>query len=255
MISNYICLFTVQLGVNEIASALIVGKAVGSLFSRRDDVRIFDALEENFGVCVSNTPPWLEGVTESSERTSVVLGEKMRKIKGPSVMSEVNIHQLQGLATFVVLCARLVASKQQIMEFISLLLIGGLGHMGYKGQSESQSLPYNIKSLLQSFAQACIDTDADTRQGSQAKRWMGELASFGECGWQSDNFSIRTKQTVINLLAELFSGSSVEDEMASFGKSKLGSAMPEQSQKESITHFISTQHMLPFQQLQMVQMS
>ncbi|KAH6680199.1 hypothetical protein B0J14DRAFT_578063 [Halenospora varia] len=218
---------SVQLGINEMASAIIVGKNVGSIFSRRDDARIFDALESNFHVRVCNLPPWMQGVSSSFERASLVLGERMRRIKGPVVMSELNIHQLQGLATFVVLCTRFVSSKHDVMEFLSLLLIGGLGNSVDKGQLETQSLPYNFKSLLLSFVQACIDSDADSQQGRLAKQWMAELAAFGECGWRSENFSIRTKQAVINVLAELLGGLSVEEEMAKFGKSSITEPKPE----------------------------
>ena len=50
---------SVQLGINEIASALIVGKTIGSIFSRRDNARIFDALETNLGFRLHNLPPWM----------------------------------------------------------------------------------------------------------------------------------------------------------------------------------------------------
>jgi hypothetical protein len=45
--SNSGALQQLQLGINEISSAFVVGKTVGSAFSRSYDASVFDVLEKN----------------------------------------------------------------------------------------------------------------------------------------------------------------------------------------------------------------
>ena len=102
---------SLQLGANEIASSLVIGKAIGSISSRHEDARIFDALESKFEVRVCDLPVGLQQVTDMLPHSSLVLGKGTGQIRGSQVMGDVNINQPQGLATFVVLCTRFVASK------------------------------------------------------------------------------------------------------------------------------------------------
>ena len=88
-----------QLGLPEIASALVVGKSVGSDFTRTTDAGIFGILEGDFEVRVLSVPAWLEDVRFS--RTTVLHGQDMRRIKGSTTMDNVRIRSLEGLATVI----------------------------------------------------------------------------------------------------------------------------------------------------------
>ena len=45
-----------QLGFNEVASALVIGKIVGSVFTRRADAEIFSVMEKQYEVRVKAIP-------------------------------------------------------------------------------------------------------------------------------------------------------------------------------------------------------
>ena len=45
-----------QLGFNEVASALVIGKIVGSLFTRHADAEIFSVMEKQYEVRLKAIP-------------------------------------------------------------------------------------------------------------------------------------------------------------------------------------------------------
>jgi hypothetical protein len=46
-----------QFGVNEVASAIAVGKVVGTLFTRQSDAAVFKPLAEQYGIRLRKITP------------------------------------------------------------------------------------------------------------------------------------------------------------------------------------------------------
>ena len=196
------------LGPNEVASSLVIAKYLGSLFSRSDDVRLFSILETQFHVRVRNLPPWLEGV--DFERTTTMHGENMRRIRGIHVMKEVQITDLEGLSSLLVLAVAVVEPKAALVQLLEQLILGILGDVVDIGNLGKVSLPYNIKPLLQNFVQATLDSDADSVQRRRTLGWLADLASLAGPLKDYGAFK-RRRQMTINLVGELFGKPSNEE--------------------------------------------
>jgi hypothetical protein len=148
---------TLGLGVNEVASSLLIAKHIGSVFSRTDDARLFHILESQFHVRIRFVPAWLEHAI--MERTTPIHGATMRIITGFKAMQTTKLGQLEGIATLIVLLARSVESKQGIASLLESLILGGMGSIVDRG--DLSDLPYNLTPLLASFVQATLDCDAE----------------------------------------------------------------------------------------------
>ena len=108
----------IQLGVNELAASLFVGKYVGSILTRKQDAKLFQVLEGEFDVKVKEVPAWLENV--QLDRKFCILGEGLRRIEGKSSMKNVEMNTLEGLATFLVLCSRYSISDKAIVKLLEV---------------------------------------------------------------------------------------------------------------------------------------
>ena len=162
----------IQLGVNELAASLFVGKYVGSILTRKQDAKLFQVLEGEFGVKVKEVPAWLENV--QLDRKFCILGEGLRRIEGKSSMKNVEMNTLEGLATFLVLCSRYSISDKAIVKLLEVFLLGGLGAID-RGKLQDEALPYTLKPLVAAFIRSTKDADAASKQNAKAQAWMSEL--------------------------------------------------------------------------------
>jgi len=96
----------INFGVNELVSALTLSKQVGSLFSRKQDAQVFNVLQESYGMSVSWLPPWL--MDFSFARATSIHGSDMRTVEGPLLMQDVELGDIEGIATVIVLIAEYV---------------------------------------------------------------------------------------------------------------------------------------------------
>ena len=65
-----------QFGFNELASALVIGKIVGTAFTRQTDAEVFTILEYKYEVRLKAIPDWMRNFQFS--RTGVIHGQGMR---------------------------------------------------------------------------------------------------------------------------------------------------------------------------------
>ena len=166
-----------QFGVNELTSAFVIGKLVGSCFSRDGDAKIFDVLEKNFDVRVTKIPIWLQFFQFSRE--GVVHGQQMRRLPCPNLMNHVEIESLEGIASVVVLCCRYAESAETIAGYLEDII--GKGKTSAvinpgKLADKSRKLPFTLRALLVNFVRATIDSDASSPQKARVMKWMAELA-------------------------------------------------------------------------------
>lgn len=203
----------VQLGLNEIASAVSISKTCGSVFTRREDASLFDIFEAKFDIRITKVPIWLRTITFG--RSGFALGEKMRTIRISDVMKDVDMSKLSGIATFVVLCAKFVEDKPNIIRLLEKLLAGDLGKI-VQAEVEIKlgGIPYSFKPHVEKFISSCLDADRDSDQSNCQRDWMARLAEYGSFGWRAKDFSIRRFQATINLISELFGEESMEENMA-----------------------------------------
>ena len=214
---------SLQLGVNEIASAIVIGKHVGSVLTRSDDARIFDIIETRYHVHVRQLPVWLDKVEFSRDAT--LFGHGMRQIKADKIMEDVHISQLQGFTTFVTLCTRYVLSTPDIQSIIYECLQNGLCGCLNRGELEKDTLPYNIKPLVIHFVQACLDADADSNQSQDARTWMAQLAHLAEYPFRSKGIPARSKQAVKSMLCDMFNrNESIQDIVANLDRNSFPAA-------------------------------
>lgn len=196
---------SVQLGLNEIASALVIGKTVGSVFTRPADASIFNLLEAEFDVRVLSIPSWLENVSFS--RSTVLHGENMRPINGPVWMNGIQITSLEGLATFIVLCCRYTESVRSIEDILERLIRGDLTTIVHGGKFKSKlarvDLPRMAKPLLANFVRATMDSDADSLPARKAMEALGLLGLEIGASLKLNSTSALGSQKTINFIAEL----------------------------------------------------
>ncbi|UZP37091.1 hypothetical protein NXS19_004907 [Fusarium pseudograminearum] len=166
--------------VNETASALTVGKIVGSVVSRHTDAGLFDAFIQQYGVRFTKLAPWLEDV--QFDRSGTILGGQLREIPCQNTIFDVKLRTVEGVATFIVLVARYVESRQQLAKYVEdmirgkyYIVSGGDLETREKDDLERVSMPYSSRILLQSFVNAVIDADARSPQHDRCRQLLGEL--------------------------------------------------------------------------------
>lgn len=172
-----------SLRANELASAITIGKAVGSVVSRQSDAGIFDAFSQQYGVRVTSLPPWLEGI--SLDRSGVILGSQQREIPCPNTMPGVKLRSVHGIATLMVLITRYVEAPtntaillEELIRGHYFIVSGGDLENPVEGTDTAPgAIPYSSKTLLRTFAKAVIDSDARSPQHDRSRRLMGELAN------------------------------------------------------------------------------
>ncbi|KAK8043752.1 hypothetical protein PG994_012590 [Apiospora phragmitis] len=108
-----------QLGINEIAASLSVGKSCGSIFTRREYSTLFDVVQDNVQFA----------------RSCDILGE----------------------------------SKEDIVNLLNLLVIGGLASV-VVNSTEKPDLPYAFKPHIATFVSSCIDADCSSDVANRARR-------------------------------------------------------------------------------------
>jgi hypothetical protein len=171
-----------QLGVNEIASVITVGKYVGSLWTRKRDAVIFDALVEKYEIFMRRIPDYLAAVTFS--RSGTALGAGQRRIAVPDTLPDIQLNSIDGIATFVILVLRYVESPEDIVDHLQRLLKGEYAIIcgGMLESSESEppmaSLPFSIRENLRSYVRSVLDADADSPQHRRCLIWLSELSSL-----------------------------------------------------------------------------
>ena len=193
---------SLQLGVNEIAASIVIGKHIGSVLTRSEDARIFDVIETRYHVHVRQLPIWLDNVEFS--RDAKIFGEAMRPIKIERILEDVHMSQLQGFATFVTLCTLYVLSTSDIQSLIYDCLQAGLCGGLNCGELEETTLLYNIKPLITHFVQACKDADADLKQSQDAWSWMAQLAHVAAFPFRSTKVPIRNQKAISSMLCDMF---------------------------------------------------
>ncbi|KAK0507671.1 hypothetical protein JMJ35_009560 [Cladonia borealis] len=165
-----------QLGFNELASALVVGKIVGTAFTRHNDAEVFSILEKSYEVRFKAIPEWMQSFQFS--RAGVIHGQGMRRLNCTSMMDNIDVESLQGFASIVVLCCRFVMSTNVIVGILEDFL--GFGHEAiYPGKlgDPGTRLSLPVKALLANFVRATIDSDGKSQQATNAVKWMADLAN------------------------------------------------------------------------------
>lgn len=202
----------VQLGLNELAASLAVSKYCGSVFTRREYSNLFDVAEASFDLRMRDLPPWLQNI--HFDRSCMIHGERMRPIKVPSIMDDVDKFKLSGVAVFVTLCTSIVEDNSSIMKMLTLLVLGGLGNVVKTDSNRPPDIPYQFKPHMIKFVESCKESDRESEQSRKALTWMAELGVFGDLGWGSKDTSIRRQQASIDLMAEILGGTTREEEIA-----------------------------------------
>ena len=199
-----------QFSVNEIASSLLVGKIVGSVFIRKTDASIFEPLGRQYGLHVGALPPWLRNI--SLERSGTVLGENLRRIHARNTIIDTSLGTVEGLATFLVLILRYVEPPQNIVDYLEQLLKGGL----YINSSESLeargpdtsggTVSPSTRKILRSFVNSVLDADASSPQKARSLDFMGYLVkTIGIRNFL--NASARhSQESCIHLLSRILGG-------------------------------------------------
>ena len=165
-----------QLGLNELASALVIGKIVGTAFTRHSDAEVFNILENEYEVRLRAIPDWMRNFQFS--RAGVIHGQGMRRLDCTSLMDNIDVESLQGFASIVVLCCRYVMPINVIVGVLEGFVGFGQeaispGKLGDHGTRLSMPL----KALLANFVRATIDSDANSQQAADVKKWMADLAN------------------------------------------------------------------------------
>lgn len=87
-------LTSVQFGLNEMASAITVGRYIGSIISRRQDATIVEVISKLNELQLQELPDWL--TTVKFTRGATVYGERMQKLAAHNVMDDVEIATVDG---------------------------------------------------------------------------------------------------------------------------------------------------------------
>ena len=183
VINNLGKVIQTQFGITEIASAIAVGKVVGTIFTRQQDAAVFKPLSLKYGIHFTRLPPYLENVT--LDRSGNLLGERQRVIRCDSKMPGIEVNSVDGIATFLVLIIRYVETPHDIVQYIEHLLKGDyyILNGGLLEQpdteSETSTLPYSLRlGCLLPFVNAVLDGDADSQQHYLCLQWMSELVQI-----------------------------------------------------------------------------
>ncbi|QPC69494.1 hypothetical protein HYE68_000246 [Fusarium pseudograminearum] len=133
-----------------------------------------------YGVRFTKLAPWLEDV--QFDRSGTILGGQLREIPCQNTIFDVKLRTVEGVATFIVLVARYVESRQQLAKYVEdmirgkyYIVCGGDLETREKDDLERVSMPYSSRILLQSFVNAVIDADARSPQHDRCRQLLGEL--------------------------------------------------------------------------------
>lgn len=173
-------LSTLGFGVNEISSAISIGRWAGSFLTVQSDGQIFPALEQEFKIFFRSLPDHLRAV--HLDRRGTVLGSGQRRIPHRSMLPNVELDSIKGITTFLILILRYVETPEDIIEHLHSLLrgdfaavCGGKLESGDHGGSR-RSLPYTIRNNLRTYVKAVLDADADSEEHTTCLQWFGELS-------------------------------------------------------------------------------
>ena len=165
-----------QFGFNELASALVIGKIVGTAFTRQTDAEVFDILEYKYEVRLKAIPEWMR--TFQFSRTGVIHGQGMRRLNCSGLMDNIEVESLQGFASMVVLCCRYAMTTDVIVRVLEGFLGSGQEAI-FPGKlaDPGTRLSVPMKALLANFVRATMDSDANSQQAGDVVKWMADLAS------------------------------------------------------------------------------
>jgi hypothetical protein len=168
-------LIQTQFGTSELTSAVVVGKAVGSIITRKSDASIFLPLEREYGLMVRDIPKCLQSIT--FDRSGTILGDKQRRIPVANTLEGVQLDSVEGIATLMVLILRHVEALADIVEYLEDLLKGEfrLVARARSNEASKDSLPYSLRHILKSFVSAVIDADADSAQTNRLRQLTAQL--------------------------------------------------------------------------------
>jgi hypothetical protein len=220
-----------QFGVNEIASAITIGRWVGSVLTRSSDARIFDPIAAKYGLRLRALPPWLRSVTFA--RSGTILGERQREIHAQNTIPDVSMDSIEGVATFLVLILRFVEQVEDIVEYIEELLRGDFDIVsGGDLQTTDQvtghpqsTLPFSLRSILRTFINAVIDADATSQQSSHCRQWMSCLVNVIGSSRFLDSSTRYPNQYHRQFLKQLLRKGTPEEAQVPFHTFAAGSAM------------------------------
>jgi hypothetical protein len=162
-----------QFGLNELASAVVVGKTVGSIISRKTDGKSIQTLADRYGLFVRDIPKYLS--TFRFNRMGTVLGGRQERFKVQNVLDEVSLNTTEGIATMLVLILRHIESPDSIVDELEELLKGKYWLVGRPLKDYQQTLPFATREILRTFVSGVIDADADSEQANRLRRLMANL--------------------------------------------------------------------------------
>lgn len=195
-------LASLTFGPNEIASCITIGKAVGTLFTHQDDVAVLDVLEK-YGVSMTKLPPWLMQLNFG--RKSTIFRGNLTSTLGPDLMTGVRADRLHGMATFLVLCARFVVPNQTLQTLLNQFLAGELGTVINRADTGPDTrLVYNATPVLQTFINACLDSDRDSAQCRRTHRLNAELLSHIQDSLRIETPTHHRLEATKNILRDIF---------------------------------------------------
>ncbi|MCJ1326123.1 hypothetical protein MMC10_002787 [Thelotrema lepadinum] len=165
-----------QFGVNEIASALTIGRHVGSIFSRNQDAKILDIVAELNRLEMQELPDWL--TTIGFTRRATIYGDRMRRVTAHNVLDDVEMDTVEGVATFVALILRFIQTPESVSHIIAQLLRGRFEILTCAGGYTEAPLPYSMKGNIVKFIKAVWESDKESDQNSNCLQWLSELTSY-----------------------------------------------------------------------------
>ncbi|KAL9120007.1 MAG: hypothetical protein Q9187_003437 [Circinaria calcarea] len=218
-----------QFDTNEIASSHLVGKVVGSLFTRQTEAAIFEALGRRYGIHVEALPSWLRDV--SFERSGTVSRDNMRKIHAENTLIDISMDTVEGLATFLVLILRYVEPPRNILGYIEDLLQGHLYIISGKSLGANKSkiprgvvLP-SVRNVLRSFVNSILDADVDSPQHTCCLKMISHLWKVDENSKSLDALTRHPLGCSRQLLSRLLGNGGCGKTGGMFHTFSIGSAM------------------------------
>ena len=156
-------LLQVQLGANEIAAAITIGRFVGSLFTRSTDSKILGVIAAKFDIRLVRVPEWLGYISLS--RSGRMNGAAQRKIEIENTIQDLEIATIEGVVTFVILILRYVEPTDVIVEYVIDLLCGKYKIIdGGLLKGNIDRLPFSVRGNLRTLVNGVIDADATSSQ-------------------------------------------------------------------------------------------
>lgn len=193
-----------QFGVNEILSALVLGKSIGSLVTRQHDASIFRHLQSTCHAKVRRCPKWL--MNFQFARSTALFGSNMRLIKDSEalLMNDITISTLEGFAAVIVLCACYTSNLDAILQMVEEMILGTMTKFVDPGdlQGAKAKLYTPWKPLLRTWIQGILSSDASSAQRTRVVTLLAELTKQGASVKLSNNFA-RTRYFNLDLVADL----------------------------------------------------